>query len=79
MKIFINQTCPYILATDYCPGNRILNYIVIVDHEHRYSNYKAYYMKTVAVLYNGKVYQIDKKLRVLFYLINLSIRKHLYL
>ncbi|CAF0928390.1 unnamed protein product, partial [Brachionus calyciflorus] len=63
-KFSINDTCPYILATDFCPENAILNYLVIVNHENRFSNMKAFYMKTVAVLYNGKVYQLNKEFKV---------------
>lgn len=62
-QFLINDTCSYILASDYCPGNKLLNYVVLVNHEQRYT--KAYYMKTVAVLYNQNVYQINKNFLVI--------------
>ena len=61
----INKTCPYILATDFCTGSNQFKYIIYVDHEHRYSNEKATYIKSITVYYNKKFYTISTKFMVL--------------
>ncbi|CAF0944073.1 unnamed protein product [Brachionus calyciflorus] len=63
-KFSINKTCPYILATDYCPGSNKFTYLIYVDHENRYSNEKAIFIKSITVYFNRKFYQITKDLFV---------------
>ncbi len=61
----ITDLCPYTLATDSClPGERRANYEVVVNHENRYNNTAAIFIKSVDAYIRGVIYTIDANLSV---------------